>query len=110
MTERLFSPLGHHRGRFYFRSGDTVSWWSPGDLCRVGPALVLIPDIAHWRGLYPVDGSRHGAVDWEHVGADLIRMAKEAGPYGPAPGEGPAPVGRPRLSDEERRSSRGPCR
>lgn len=99
--EHLFTPLGHHRGRFYFRSADAVMWWSPGDLCRVGPALVLVPDIQHWRAMYP-RGGKAEAVDWEAAGAGLLRMAKDAGPYTPAPGEGPAPVGRPRLSDEER--------
>jgi len=100
--EQLFSPLGHHRNRFFFRASGTVWWWTSGDLCRLGAALTLHPDITHWRAMYPVEGGKAGAVDWERAGSDLIRMSMDAGPYTPAPGEGPAPVGRPPLTEQDR--------
>ena len=99
---QLFTPLGFHRGRYFFKSGGMVTWWSAGDLSRIGAALAIVPDIYHWRAMYPLDGGRPGAVDWERVGAELICMAQKAGAYLPGPGEGPAPVGRPRLSEEGR--------
>ena len=99
-----FTPLGVHRQRYFFRCAyGIVTWHTAGELSRIGAALMLLPDLDHWRGLYPREGHKHGGVNWAAVGADLIRMATEAGEYQPKAGEGPAPIGRPRLPEEEKR-------
>ena len=90
-----FIPLGHHRQRYYYRTASAgVMWFASAQLCRVGGAMDLIPDVEHWRRLYPMDGTRGGTVDWLKAGGALIKLAQDAGPYEPGPGEGPV-TGRP---------------
>ena len=100
----LFTALGIHRQRFFFRCAcGIVTWHTASELSRIGAALMLLPDLDHWRALYPREGHKHGGVNWAAVGADLIRMGTEAGEYQPKAGEGPNPIGRPRLPEEEKR-------
>ena len=101
-TAPSFTPLGHYRLRYFFRAQDgEVVWYDCRTLARLGAALTLIPDISHWRRLYPREG-RPGQVDWEAVGAALIRLAKAAGPYEPQFGEGPSQGGRRPYTPAER--------
>lgn len=98
-SEALYEVLGHHRQRYYFRTARAgVVYFDATALHRVGAASTLVPDMEHWRSAYPRVGKPH-MVDWEAVGADLLRSAIEAGPYEPGPGEGPRPVGRPRKAE-----------
>ena len=99
----LFTPLGIHRQRYFFRGFyGFVSWHTASELSRIGAALSILPDLDHWRGAYPGKGHKHGGVNWAAAGTDLIRMATEAGEYQPKDGEGPNPIGRPRLPEEEK--------
>ena len=97
-----FTALGYHRLAYFFLAPDgEVRWFDCRTIARLGAALTLIPDMSHWRTLYPLSG-RPGSVDWASVGADLIRMAKAAGPYEPRDGEGPGRAGRRPYTPTER--------
>lgn len=98
-----FIALGHHRQRYYYRTAAAgVMWFNSGQLCRVGGAMDLIPDVEHWRTLYPMDGTRGGTVDWLKAGGALIKLAQDAGPYEPGAGEGPVSGSRLPYSPSER--------
>lgn len=94
---QLFTPLGHYRLHFYFRTSQgKVMWFDAAGLTRQGPALALLPDPQHWLAMYPKAG-RPGVTDWAAAGADLLKVAQDAGEYEPGPLEGPNHGGRPRL-------------
>lgn len=90
---QLFVPLGFYRMRYYFRTeAGGVMWFTSQHLCKLGGALDIVPDVEHWRRLYPLD-SRAIAVDWVAAGAYLMRVAQEAGRYYPGFDEGPGTPG-----------------
>ena len=101
--EALFDALGYFRHGntlwFYFETRAGVRWFRSATLCREGAAFELHPDPEHWKlGGTRVarDGSDTGRTDWTVIGADLIRLAIEAGPYQPAPEDMPRGPGRPK--------------
>ena len=97
-SAQLFTPLGHARLHFYFRTSlGKAMWFDSMQLTRLGVALALVPNLKHWQTNYPLEGGRPGSVNWTAVGADLLRMAQEAGEYEPSEEEGPRGGGRPRL-------------
>ena len=77
---QLFDVLGHHAGLLYFRVRGEVLWLAPAQLGKAGTALLLVPDIDHWRALSG-DPSRRLGVDWKRIAADLTRRAYEVGPF-----------------------------
>lgn len=98
---QLYTPLGLHRNSCYFRTSQgLLVWFSPTQLVREGPALMLVPDMEHWQALYP---SRNGGgVNWRAIGAALIRQAQACGEYEPPAGYGPVNGSRLPYSPSER--------
>lgn len=95
-TAPLFTALGVHRQKYFFRNQrGLVVYFDSRQLTRCGAALEICTEYDHWAALYPSDNR---GVDWVRIGATLIEAAQAAGDYRPPPGVGPAPVGRPRLS------------